>query len=97
MAIAVPRSAEMVAAVLGVAKTGRRTCRLTPGIRLSGSVSCWPTRGPALIVCTTETAGVAGGAVRPVVLDDPATAAAIAACANRRPGCAAEVWRARRT
>ena len=85
VAIAVPRSAEMVAAVLGVARTGAAYLPVDPGYPAERIGFMLADARPALIVCTKETAGVAGGAVA-VVLDDPATAAAIAACATGGPG-----------
>ncbi len=85
VAIAVPRSAEMVAAVLGVAKTGAAYLPVNPGYPAERISFMLADARPALIVCTAETAGVAGGAAA-VVLDDPATAAAIAAGATGGPG-----------
>ena len=80
VAIAVPRSAEMVAAVLGVAKTGAAYLPIDPGYPADRISFMLADAQPALVVCTTETADVAGDSVA-VVLDDPATAAAIAECA----------------
>ncbi len=79
MAIAVPRSAEMVAALLGVAKTGAAYLPVNPGYPAERISFMLGDAQPALIVCTTETADVVGGAAA-VVLDDPATALAIAQC-----------------
>ena len=73
VAIGVPRSAEMVAAVLGVAKTGAAYLPVDPGYPAERISFMLADARPALIVCTTETADVAGGAAA-VVLDDPATA-----------------------
>ena len=95
VAVALPRSAEMVAAVLGVAKTGAAYLPIDPGYPAERISFMLADARPALIVCTQETAGLFGGAgdgavggsaTRPaggqvVVLDDPVTAAAIAACA----------------
>ena len=98
VAVAVPRSADMVAAVLGVAKTGAAYLPVDPGYPAERVAFMLTDAQPALILCTTETAGLLGGAagdgaVR-VVLDDPATAAAIAACAPDGAGCAGECgWR----
>ena len=86
VAVAVPRSAEMVAAVLGVARTGAAYLPVNPGYPAERIGFMLADARPALIVCTAETAGVAGGAAVRVVLDDPATAAAIAACATGGPG-----------
>ena len=79
VAIAVPRSAEMVAAVLGVAKTGAAYLPVDPAYPAERISFMLADAQPALIVCTTETADVVGGAAA-VVLDDPATALAIAGC-----------------
>ena len=85
VAVALPRSAEMVAAVLGVARTGAAYLPVDPGYPAERIGFMLADARPALIVCTAETAGLLDGAagddVVRVVLDDPATAAAIAACA----------------
>ena len=85
VAVAAPRSAEMVAAVLGVAKTGAAYLPVDPGYPAERIGFMLADARPSLVVCTAETAGVAGGAAA-VVLDDPATAGAIAACATGGPG-----------
>ena len=79
VAVAVPRSAEMVAAVLGVARTGAAYLPVDPGYPAERIGFMLADAQPALVVCTAETADVAGGAAA-VVLDDPATALAIAGC-----------------
>ena len=101
VAVAVPRSAEMVAAVLGVAKTGAAYLPIDPGYPAERIGFMLADARPVLMVCTQDTAGLfgdaaagagdgaangsatgpVGGRVVRVVLDDPATAAAIAACA----------------
>ena len=69
----------MIAAVLGVAKTGAAYLPIDPGYPAERIGFMLADAQPALIVCMAETADVAGGAAV-VVLDDPATAAAIAGC-----------------
>ena len=101
VAVALPRSAEMVAAVLGVARTGAAYLPVDPGYPAERIGFMLADARPALMVCTQDTAGLfgdaaagagdgaangsatgpVGGRVVRVVLDDPATAAAIAACA----------------
>ncbi len=91
VAIAVPRSAEMVAAVLGVAKTGAAYLPVNPGYPAERISFMLADARPALVVCTAETADVAGGAAVRVVLDDPATVAAIAGCPPDALGVRASV------
>ena len=97
VAIALPRSADMVAAVLGVAKTGAAYLPVDPGYPAERIGFMLTDAQPTLILCTHRN----GGAARPapaaymarvrVVLDDPATAAAIAACAPDALGVRASV------
>ncbi len=91
VAIAVPRSAEMVAAVLGVAKTGAAYLPVNPGYPAERIGFMLADARPSLIVCTAETADVGGGAAVRVVLDDPATVAAIAGCPPDALGVRASV------
>ena len=98
VAIAMPRSAELIAAILGVTKTGAAYLPVNPDYPAERITFMLADAGPALILCSTATAAllgqVTGGGthgVRPVVLDDPATAAAIAACATGGPGVRASV------
>ncbi len=88
VAIAMPRSAELVAAILGVTKTGAAYLPVDPDYPAERISFMLADARPALVLCSTATAALLGqlagdGAdgVRPVVLDDPATMAAIAACA----------------
>ena len=92
VAVAVPRSAEMVAALLGVVKTGAAYLPVDPDYPAERISFMLADARPAVLICTTAIAellgpaaagGVAG--VRPVVLDDPATSAAIAACPASGP------------
>ena len=85
VAVAVPRSAEMVAALLGVVKTGAAYLPVDPDYPAERISFMLADARPTVLICTTATAellGPAAGAaagVALVVLDDPATAAAIAA------------------
>ncbi len=94
VAVAMPRSAELVAAILGVTKTGAAYLPIDPAYPAERITFMLTDARPALILCATATAALLGQltghdarAVRPVVLDDPATAAAIAVCqpAGLRP------------
>ena len=92
VAVAMPRSAELVAAILGVTKTGAAYLPVNPDYPAERIAFMLADARPALILCSTTTAGLLGqvtgdGApgVLPVVLDDPATAAAIAAGQPARP------------
>ena len=86
VAVAVPRSAEMVAALLGVVKAGAAYLPVDPDYPAERISFMLADARPTVLICTTATAellGPAAGAaagVALVVLDDPATAAAIAAC-----------------
>ncbi len=85
VAIAMPRSAELIAAILGVTKTGAAYLPVDPDYPAERISFMLADARPALVLCSTATAALLGqvtgeGAdgVRPVVLDDPATAAVIA-------------------
>ena len=96
VAIAVPRSAEMVAAVLGVAKTGAAYLPVDPDYPAERISFMLADARPALILCTTATAALLG----------QVTGGGAPACgrwcwmtrpprrpsrrAHRRPGCAGE-------
>ena len=87
VAIAMPRSAELIAAILGVTKTGAAYLPVDPDYPAERISFMLADARPALILCSTATAALLGqvtgdgaAGVRPVVLDDPATAAAIAGC-----------------
>ena len=86
VAVAVPRSAEMVAALLGVVKAGAAYLPVNPDYPAERISFMLADARPTVLICTTATAellGQAAGAaagVALVVLDDPATATAIAAC-----------------
>ena len=98
VAIAMPRSAELIAAILGVTKTGAAYLPVNPDYPAERITFMLADAGPALILCSTATAALLGQVsgdgthgVRPVVLDDPATAAAIAACAPDELGARVSV------
>ena len=83
VAVAVPRSAELVAAMLGVLQAGAAYLPIDPGYPAERISFMLTDTRPAAVLCTTATAALldaaAGDGVPRVVLDDPATAAAIAA------------------
>ena len=83
VAVAVPRSAELVAAMLGVVQAGAAYLPIDPGYPAERISFMLTDTRPAAVLCTAATAelldAAAGDGVPRVVLDDPATAAAIAA------------------
>ncbi|HSA48605.1 MAG TPA: AMP-binding protein, partial [Yinghuangia sp.] len=84
--LALPRGADLVAAILGVLKSGAAYVPLDPdypAARLTGLVA---DTAPVLVVTTAEVAAVHGFAVPAVVLDEPDTRAELAA----HPGDAPE-------
>jgi amino acid adenylation domain-containing protein/non-ribosomal peptide synthase protein (TIGR01720 family) len=88
VAVAVNRSAELVAVLLGVLKAGAAYLPVDPGYPAARIAFMLADARPALVVCTTATAvalsgGDDGDAVPRVVLDDPQVAAAIAAGPDR--------------
>ena len=83
VAVAVERSALMVAAVLGVLKAGAAYLPVDPGYPAARIEFMLADARPVSVVTTSVGAGaLPGGGVAQVVLDDRATAAAVAA----RPG-----------
>src|SRR5580704_6846340 len=77
VAIAVPRSAEMVVAVVAVLKTGAAYVPVDPGYPADRIAFMLAEAAPVAVVTTAVTGrDLPGGAPR-VVLDDPATAAAL--------------------
>ena len=86
VAVALPRSADMVAALLGVLKAGAAYLPVNPGYPAERIGFMLADACPAAVLCTSATAGLLGRGVRPVRLDDPATASAIAACPDSGPG-----------
>ncbi len=96
VAVALPRSAEMVAALLGVVKAGAAYLPVNPDYPAERISFMLADARPTVLICTTATAQLLGPAatrsatggaagVLPVVLDDPATSAAIAACPDSGP------------
>ena len=83
VAVAVERSAVMVAAVLGVVKAGAAYLPVDPVYPAARIAFMLADAGPVCVVTTSAGAGaLPAGRVARVVLDDPVTAAAVAA----RPG-----------
>ena len=98
VAVALPRSADMVAALLGVVKAGAAYLPVNPGYPAERIGFMLADARPAAVLCTSATAALLGHAsadstgadadaagVLPVRLDDPAIAAAIAACPDTGP------------
>jgi amino acid adenylation domain-containing protein/non-ribosomal peptide synthase protein (TIGR01720 family) len=81
VAVLVDRSPEMVAAVLGVSMAGGAFVPVDPGYPAERIAFMMEDAAPQVVVCTSRTAAAlpAGMIARPVVLDDPVTAAAVAA------------------
>jgi amino acid adenylation domain-containing protein/non-ribosomal peptide synthase protein (TIGR01720 family) len=88
VAVAVPRSARMVAALLGVVKAGAAYLPVDPGYPAARIAFMLADAQPAMLVCTTETVAgrLAASPVPRVVLDDPAVAARLAAYPATGPG-----------
>ncbi|MBD3011049.1 amino acid adenylation domain-containing protein, partial [Streptomyces sp. 5-10] len=91
VAVAVPRSAELLVALLAVLKTGAAYLPLDPDHPRDRIGYILQDAGPALALVTSDTVplladGAEGAA--PVVLDDPATAAELAAAPTAAPGVA---------
>jgi nonribosomal peptide synthetase CepB len=81
VALLVPRSVRMVVAVLGVLKAGAAYLPVDPGYPQARVAYMLADAGPALVLCTQATADAvpADSPVPRLVLDDPVTAAAVAA------------------
>ena len=79
--LVLPRSAEMIIMLLGVLKAGAAYLPIDPGYPPARIGYMLADARPALVACTTGTAAaLPGPAVVPrLVIDDPATAAALAA------------------
>nr|AAG34184.1 SimH [Streptomyces antibioticus]AAL15600.1 SimH [Streptomyces antibioticus] len=91
VALVVPRSIEMVTAVLAVAKTGAGFLPIDPGYPADRIAYMLGDAGPA-VVCTTRTAAaVLPQDVSGIVLDDPAVAAEAAGLSDEDP-VASEHW-----
>ncbi|MEV0371713.1 amino acid adenylation domain-containing protein [Streptomyces sp. NPDC050636] len=84
VALAVPRSVEMIVAWLAVLKTGAAYLPIDPGYPADRIAFMLADGQPAVVVTTTAVAGQvtgAGSEIPVVVLDAPDTAAAVAGCA----------------
>jgi amino acid adenylation domain-containing protein/non-ribosomal peptide synthase protein (TIGR01720 family) len=90
VAVAVERSALLVAAVLGVVKAGAAYLPVDPGYPAARVGFMLADARPVLVLCTAAAAEVLpdGGPAR-VVLDDPAVTTAVAGCAAVLPGARA--------
>jgi amino acid adenylation domain-containing protein len=81
VALLVPRSVQMVVAVLGVLKAGAAYLPVDPGYPAARVAYMLADAGPALVLCTQDTAGVVPEScpAPALVLDDPGTVAMVAA------------------
>ncbi|MGW1893342.1 non-ribosomal peptide synthase/polyketide synthase [Streptomyces sp. NPDC002004] len=80
VALALPRSTELVVAVLAVLKTGAAYLPIDPGLPAERVAQLLQDAVPVALVTTTATAGSAGDTGVPVLaLDDPAVTADLAA------------------
>ncbi|MBV8932766.1 MAG: amino acid adenylation domain-containing protein, partial [Kutzneria sp.] len=84
IAVAVPRSADLVTALLAVLKTGAAYLPIDPGYPATRISYLLTDARPALTICTAATSTALPHHQR-VQLDDPATAAAITACPATDP------------
>lgn len=77
VAVAMPRSAEMIVAVLGVLKSGSAYLPVDPGYPADRVAFMLADAEPAAVLTTAAARHVLPGGLRPVVLDDPAVEAAV--------------------
>jgi len=88
VALALPRSAEMVAALLAVLKAGGAALPVDPGLPADRIGFMLRDAAPALALTTRDSANVHSGlpaAVDVLSLDEPATVTALAGCAATDP------------
>ncbi|MFF4011887.1 amino acid adenylation domain-containing protein, partial [Streptomyces sp. NPDC001717] len=78
------RSADLVAVLLGVLKSGAAYVPIDPGYPAERVAFMLADTSPALVVCTRRTAAAAAGFPH-LLLDDPSTVAAIAAAPETPP------------
>jgi amino acid adenylation domain-containing protein len=88
VAVAVPRSAWLVVALLAVLKTGAAYLPVDPEYPAARVGFMLADAAPVAVVCTRETAGSlpGGGGLARVVVDDPGTAAAVASAGTAGAG-----------
>jgi len=81
-AVLMPRSADMIVAMLAVLMAGAAYLPVDPGYPAERVGFMLADADPLVVLCTAATAGLvpAGGRARVVILDDPAIAAAISGC-----------------
>ena len=80
VAVMVPRSAQMMIAVLGVAWAGAAYLPVDPGYPAGRAGFMLADAGAVAVVCTTATAGALPPGLAAVVLDDPGVRAGLARC-----------------
>ena len=88
VAIAMPRSAEMVVAVVAVLKTGAAYVPVDPGYPADRIAFMLAEAAPVAVVTTAVTGRDLPGGAPQVVLDDPATAAALCGLSGTDPAVA---------
>ena len=87
--VCVPRSAELVAVLVAVAKTGAAYLPVDPGYPPARVAFMVADAAPVCVVATAAVAGAVTGAGAPVVVaDDPAVAAAMADLEDQDPAAA---------
>jgi amino acid adenylation domain-containing protein len=89
VAVLMPRSADMVVALLGVLKAGAAYLPVDPDYPPARTGFMLADARPAMVVCTARTAAMlpADALTLPrIEVDDPATAAAIISCPDADPG-----------
>jgi amino acid adenylation domain-containing protein len=86
VAVALPRTAELVVALLAVLKAGAGYVPIDPDYPAARVAFMLADAAPACLVTTAEVTGDLPGGVTPVVLDDPAVAEALRAYPHRAPG-----------